>query len=121
MQFILFIKYIHHSCPLLITLVVIALSEKYCPPTPALGGPYLLTQLPGGAHDDGDGAVPGLQLLLVHDVHQHGPDEGRRLTAARLGDADHVASGQRYGHALKGRPERTSRRLGYCGTLHFMN
>ena len=71
------------------------------PGRPPLGDPYLLTQLPGGAHDDGDGAVPGLQLLLVHDVHQHGPDEGCRFTAARLGDTNHVATGQRYWHALR--------------------
>lgn len=62
---------------------------------------HLLTQLPGGTHDDGDGPVSRLQLLLVHDVNQHRPDERCSFTAAGFGDSDHVTSRQRNGDALK--------------------
>ena len=41
------------------------------------------------------------QLALVHDVHEHRPQERGRLAAPGLGDADHVAAGQQRGHALR--------------------
>ena len=46
----------------------------------------LLWQFAGGRQDEADRSVSRLQLGLVHDVHQHRPQEGGRLTGARLGD-----------------------------------
>lgn len=60
----------------------------------------LLTELSGGANDHSDGSLSLLQLLLVHDVHQHRPDEGGRLAAARFGDANDVSAAQGYGDTL---------------------
>lgn len=61
---------------------------------------YLLTKLPGGAYYDCNGPLSGLQLLLVHDVNQHGPNKSCSFAAASFRDTNHVTSRQSYGHSL---------------------
>ena len=45
-----------------------------------------------------------LEFRLVHNMDEEGPEEGGRLAAARLRDADDVAAAQRRGnrHRLDG-------------------
>ena len=52
-------------------------------------------------HDDRDRTVVALQRRLIHDVAEHGQEEGQRLAAARLRNADHVATGHDDRHALR--------------------
>jgi len=61
----------------------------------------LLAELARRRQDDADGAVGGLERRLVHDVHDHRPQEGGRLARARLGDADDVAARQRRRNRLR--------------------
>lgn len=62
---------------------------------------YLLTKLSGGTHNDGDGPLSCLQLLLIHDVDQHRPNKGCGFTAAGLGYSNHVTPRQSDGNALR--------------------
>jgi hypothetical protein len=52
--------------------------------------PDLDHQLPGGGHDESDGALPLPQGLLCLNVTEHGEHKCHRLPAARLGDAHTV-------------------------------
>lgn len=63
---------------------------------------HLLTELSGGTHNHCDGSFSCLQLLLVHDVHQHRPNKGCSFTTASLGYPNHVTSGQSDGNTLRG-------------------
>ena len=51
---------------------------------------YLSSELPRGRHDERDGALGVVQRALVLDVAEHGQQEGERLAAPGLGDADDV-------------------------------
>jgi hypothetical protein len=46
-------------------------------------------------------AATHLQLGLVHDVNHHWQHKGRRLAAARLCNAEHVAPAERRGQRLR--------------------
>ena len=61
----------------------------------------LRAELPRRRHDDGDGAVALLQLRLRRDVPEEGQEEGQRLPAPRLGDADHVPPAHDDGDGLR--------------------
>lgn len=61
---------------------------------------YLLCQLTCGSQNEADGTLTGGQLPLVHNVHEHGPDEGCCLAAASLCNPDGITATQRDGHRL---------------------
>lgn len=53
---------------------------------------YLLAELPGWADNHGNGTIPWLELLLIHDVDQHWPDEGSCFPTSSLGYPNHVSA-----------------------------
>lgn len=80
---------------------------------------YLLTKLSGGAHDDGDGPFSRLQLLLIHDVDQHGPNKGCSFTTASLGYSDHIAPRQGNGNTLRCSDQASRHKLNRLGMDAF--